>query len=172
MTASPPSADNSPVPANGGSASPGRIRGLWDAARGLCRRAGGQRRREVELARILDLFEEHVYAGEITPDGRYVHHASMSTVEDLIGGSTPEGVEAGRFWESRIAPADWAQYQAFNRRLLDGQDAEVTYRFVGLDGVTRILRDRARPRRLANGSVLSRGPHLRHHRARRGRRPA
>ena len=109
------------------------------------------------LARILDLFEEHVYAGEITPDGRYVHHASMSTVEDLIGGSVPEGVEAGRFWESRIAPADGAQYEAFNRRLLDGEDAEVTYRFVGLDGVTRILRDRARPRRLANGSVLVEG---------------
>jgi diguanylate cyclase (GGDEF)-like protein len=111
----------------------------------------------VGLARILDLFEEHVYAGEITPDGRYVHHASMSTVEDLIGGSFPEGVEAGRFWESRIAPADGAQYDAFNRRLLDGEDAEVTYRFVGLDGVTRILRDRARPRRLADGSVRVEG---------------
>jgi diguanylate cyclase (GGDEF)-like protein len=111
----------------------------------------------VGLARILDLFEEHVYAGEITPDGRYVHHASMSTVEDLIGGSVPEGVEAGQFWESRIAPADGAQYEAFNRRLLDGEDAEVTYRFVGLDGVTRILRDRARPRRLADGSVLVEG---------------
>ena len=109
------------------------------------------------LARILDLFEEHVYAGEITPDGRYVHHASMSTVEDLIGGSVPEGVEAGRFWESRIAPADGAQYEAFNRRLLDGEDAEVTYRMVGLDGATRILRDRARPRRLADGSVLVEG---------------
>jgi diguanylate cyclase (GGDEF)-like protein len=109
------------------------------------------------MARILDLFEEHVYAGEITPDGRYIHHASMSTVEDLIGGPTPDDVEMGGFWESRIAPADWAQYEAFNRRLLDGEDAEVTYRFVGLDGVTRILRDRARPRRLADGSVLVEG---------------
>jgi diguanylate cyclase (GGDEF)-like protein len=109
------------------------------------------------MARILDLFEEHVYAGEITPDGRYIHHASMSTVEDLIGGSAPEDVEVGRFWESRIAPADWAQYEAFNCRLLDGEDAEVTYRLAGLDGVTRILRDRARPRRLADGSVLVEG---------------
>ena len=33
----------------------------------------------------------------------------------------------------------------------------MTYRVVGLDGATRILRDRARPRRLANGSVLVEG---------------
>jgi PAS domain-containing protein len=158
VTGSPPSTDDSPVPSTGASALPGRDRGLWDAARVLCRRlAGRRRRREVGLARILDLFEEHVYAGEITPDGRYVHHASTSTVEDLIGGSVPEGVEVGRFWESRIAPADGAQYEAFNRRLLDGEDAEVTYRVVGLDGVTRILRDRARRRRLADGSVLVEG---------------
>jgi diguanylate cyclase (GGDEF)-like protein len=158
MTGSPLSAEDSPVPAAGGSARPGRVRGLWDAARMLwSREAGSRRRREVELARILDLFEEHAYAGEITSDGRYVHHASTSAVEDLIGGSVPEDVEVGRFWESRIAPADWAQYEAFNRHLLGGEDAEVTYRFVGLDGVTRILRDRARPRRLANGSVRVEG---------------
>jgi diguanylate cyclase (GGDEF)-like protein len=111
----------------------------------------------VDLARILDLFEEHVYAGEITADGRYVHHASTSAIEDLIGGVIPDGAEVGRLWESRIAPADWAQYEAFNRRLLDGADAEVTYRLLGLDGVTRILRDRARPRRRADGSVLVEG---------------
>ncbi|HEV8450916.1 MAG TPA: diguanylate cyclase [Gaiellales bacterium] len=118
---------------------------------------GSLHRREVELARILDLFEEYVYAGAITSDGRYVHHASMSTVESLIGGSAPHDVEVGRFWESRILPADWAQYEAFNRSLLDGEDAEVTYRLTGLDGATRVLRDRARPRRLADGSVRVEG---------------
>jgi diguanylate cyclase (GGDEF)-like protein len=81
----------------------------------------------------------------------------MSTVEELIGGSVPDGIEAGPFWESRIAPADSAQYEAFNRRLLAGEDAEVAYRLAGLDGVTRILRDRARPRRMADGSVLVEG---------------
>ena len=127
MTGLPQSAEDSPVPAIGVSARPGRVRSLWDAARALWSpEAGSRRRREVELARILDLFEEYVYAGAITPDGRYVHHASMSTIEGLIGGSAPPEVDAGRFWESRIAPADWAQYAAFNRSLLDGEDAEVT----------------------------------------------
>ena len=145
------------MPAAGAPARPDGLRGLWDAARGLWGgNAGRGRRSHVELARILDLFEEHVYAGRITPDGRYVHHASIA-IEDLIGGSVPEAVEVGQFWESRIAPADWAQYEAFNRRLLDGQDAEVTYRVAGLDGVTRILRDRGRPRRMPDGSVLAEG---------------
>jgi diguanylate cyclase (GGDEF)-like protein len=157
MSGSPPGAADSPRPSDGRAARPGRVRGLWDAARALWSpNTRGGRRRHVDLARILDLFEEHVYAGQITPDGRYVHHASIA-IEDLIGGSVPEAVEVGQFWESRIAPADWAQYEAFNRRLLDGEDAEVTYRVAGLDGVTRILRDRGRPRRLPDGSVLVEG---------------
>jgi diguanylate cyclase (GGDEF)-like protein/putative nucleotidyltransferase with HDIG domain len=146
------------VPATGALPRTGRVRSLWDTVRALWSRdPGSLHRREVELARILDLFEEYVYAGAITSDGRYVHHASMSTVESLIGGSAPHDVEVGRFWESRILPADWAQYEAFNRSLLDGEDAEVTYRLTGLDGATRVLRDRARPRRLADGSVRVEG---------------
>jgi diguanylate cyclase (GGDEF)-like protein/putative nucleotidyltransferase with HDIG domain len=109
------------------------------------------------VARLLDLFEEHVYAGTITADGRYVHSSSISSDEHLIGGPIPEDYDSGHFWESRIAPADWAQYEAFNRRLLRGEDAEVTYRFLGLDGKTRILRDRARPRRMPDGSVRIEG---------------
>jgi diguanylate cyclase (GGDEF)-like protein/putative nucleotidyltransferase with HDIG domain len=158
MPGSPRSPDAPPVAAPGGSTDHSRARGVCGAARRLWGRvARGRNRRDVELARILDLFEEYVYAGRITLDGRYIHHAAMSTVEDLMGGSAPDDVEAGGFWESRIAPADWAQYETFNRRLLSGEDAEVTYRLIGVDGVTRVLRDRARPRPLADGSVLIEG---------------
>src|SRR4051812_49927928 len=96
MTGLPRSAEDSPVPAPGASARSGRIRTLWKVARTFWSPdAAGRRRRDVELARILDLFEEYVYAGSVTPDGRYVHHASMSSAEGLIGGSTPADVEAG-----------------------------------------------------------------------------
>jgi diguanylate cyclase (GGDEF)-like protein len=115
---------------------------------------GSRRRSEARLARILDLFEEHVYAGEITPDGHYVHHTSTDTLEGLIGGTVPDGIETGEFWESRIPAQDRAAYEAFNRSLLRGDDAEATYRIAGLDGTTRILRDRARPRRKADGGML------------------
>jgi diguanylate cyclase (GGDEF)-like protein len=111
----------------------------------------------VQLARILDLFEEHVYAGEITPDGRYVHHASPISIASLVGGPLPDGMPQGAFWESRIVPSDWPVYEAFNARLLKGEDAEATYRLVGVDGVTRTLRDRARPRRTPGGGILVEG---------------
>jgi diguanylate cyclase (GGDEF)-like protein len=107
-----------------------------------------------QLARILDLFEEHVYAGEITPAGSYVQHASDVTLGSLLGGDVPAGIEPGEFWESRIVAEDWPAYEAFNRRLLDGEDAEVTYRIDALDGVTRVLRDRARPRPKGDGGML------------------
>jgi len=109
---------------------------------------------EAQLARILDLFEEHVYAGEITPSGSYVDHASDVTLASLLGGDVPADVEPGEFWESRIVAEDWAAYEAFNRRLLDGEDAEVTYRVEGVDGITRVLRDRARPRPKGDGRML------------------
>jgi diguanylate cyclase (GGDEF)-like protein len=158
MNGSPPRAADSQIPAVWARALLGRLRNLCGAVQGLGGRFVDRRRSsEVRLARILDLFEEHVYAGEITHDGRYVHHASATNIESLIGGSVPEGTEAGAFWESRIAPSDWALYEAFNRSLLRGEDAEETYRLVGLDGVTRTLRDRARPRPKADGGMLVEG---------------
>jgi diguanylate cyclase (GGDEF)-like protein len=135
----------------------GRFQRLLQAVRGLGGRSAAPRTGEVQLARILDLFEEHVYAGEITPDGRYVHHASPVSIASLIGGPLPDGVLQGAFWESRILPSDWLLYEAFNRRLLKGEDAEVIYRLLGQDGVTRTLRDRARPRRTADGGILVEG---------------
>ena len=159
------------MPATGASTRPGRVRSLWKAARALWSpEAGSRRRREVELARILDLFEEYVYAGAITPDGRYVHHASMSTIEGLIGGSTARR----RGWTIlgvAHRAADWAQYEAFNRSPAGrrGRRGDVS---------------RGRAGRRHAGSARSgapaspgrrqrarRGHHLRHHRARGDRSP-
>ena len=155
MTGSATPAPDAGAPATNARARLGRLRRALRRLQG--RRPAGRQQREVQLARILDLFEEHVYAGEITPDGRYVHHVSPISIANLIGGPLPEGVLQGAFWESRILPSDWPLYEAFNRRLLDGEDAEATYRLVGLDGVTRTLRDRARPGRTADGGILIEG---------------
>jgi diguanylate cyclase (GGDEF)-like protein len=107
---------------------------------------------ENDLAEILDLFEEHVYAGAITPDGRYVGHRSGPKLARFLGGPVPAGWWEG-FWESRIHPDDQAEYERFNQRLHVGEDAEITYRLIGLDGVTRLLWDRGRPRRDPDGAV-------------------
>jgi len=131
-------------------------RGRW--IRGLVSRLRARpRRAEPDLGGILDLFEELAYAGEVTRGGDYVHHSSGPTLERFLGGCVPAGGEPGQLWESLLHAEDRENYERFNRRLLSGEDAEVTYRLVGLDGVTRILWDRARPRRRADGSVLVRG---------------
>lgn len=157
MNGSPPPAAGSESAAPSVPTRAGHLRRLRAAIRGLGGRLVGRRPGEMRLARILDLFEEHVYAGEITQDGRYVHHESPGAIGSLIGGPLPAGVEQGAFWESRIAPSDWAQYEAFNHSLLRGEDADATYRLVGLDGVTRTIRDRARPRPKADGGMLVEG---------------
>ena len=107
---------------------------------------------ENDLAEILDLFEEHVYAGAITADGRYIGHRSGPKLARFLGGPVPAG-RAGGFWESRVHPDDQADYERFNQRLHLGEDAEITYRLIGLDGVTRLMWDRARPRRDPDGTV-------------------
>jgi diguanylate cyclase (GGDEF)-like protein len=112
---------------------------------------------EAHISGILDLFEEQVYAGEVTADGHYVGHSPAPPWTRFIGGDVPEGVPAGQFWESRIHPDDWSIYARFNADLLRGEDAEAKYRLLGLDGVTRTIQDRARPQRRADGTVLVRG---------------
>jgi diguanylate cyclase (GGDEF)-like protein len=112
---------------------------------------------EADPAAVADLFEELAYAGEITPDGHYVDHSSWPTFVRVLGGPVPDGVPPGVFWESRIHPEDVEEFRGFNRRLLAGEDAEVTYRLIGLDGATRILRDRARPTRRPDGRTLVQG---------------
>ena len=109
------------------------------------------------IAAILDLFEEQVYQGEVTPDGHYIGHSPNPPWTPFIGGELPEGIPPGEFWESRIHPDDWSIYERFNAALLRGEDAEAKYRLRGLDGVTRVVQDRARPQRRGDGSVFIRG---------------
>lgn len=98
-----------------------------------------------------------MYSGEVTSDGHYVDQVSGPVFDRFTGGPGPAGVPRGEFWESRIHPDDCAVYARFNDELLRGQDASATYRMLGIDGVTRIIRDRGRPERRADGSLQVRG---------------
>jgi diguanylate cyclase (GGDEF)-like protein len=112
---------------------------------------------DAEISGILDLFEEHVYSGEVMADGHFIASSSAPIGAPFIGDVPPEGVGPGEYWESRIHPDDWGIYTQFNQDLLRGEDAEAKYRLLGVDGVTRVIQDRARPLRRADGSVLIRG---------------
>ena len=71
---------------------------------------------ENDVAEILDLFEEHVYSGAITSDGRYVSHRSGPKLARFLGGTLPAGRTEG-FWGSRVHPDDQPEYDRFNLRL-------------------------------------------------------
>ena len=147
-----------PVPLPAGRDRPPGGRWMRAVIRRVLGRRGARPHAVPDLAGILDLFEELVYAGEVTPAGNYVHHSAGPTVERFLGGSETHRRRAlGRCGSARVHADDRDEYDRFNLRLLRGEDAEVTYRLHGLDGVTRILWDRARPRRRPDGSVLVRG---------------
>jgi len=112
---------------------------------------------DAQFSDILDLFEEQVYAGVVTADGHFIANSPAPIGVAFLGGEPPAGMPPGEFWESRIHPDDWHAYEEFNRALLRGEDAEAKYRVLALDGVTRVIQDRARPLRRADGSVLIRG---------------
>lgn len=109
------------------------------------------------LAGVLDLFEELVYVGEVTSAGEYVGRLASSSVDRFIGGPQPADFEFGQLWKSLIHPEDRGIREGLHERLLAGCEAEATYRVVGLDGVTRSIRDRARPVRRADGRLLIQG---------------
>ena len=66
-------------------------------------------------------------------------------LENLLG-SLPEGVDEEEAWEAAVHPDDQAAYAEFGRTCQRGEPAEVEFRLVGYDGVTRWVWQWARPR--------------------------
>jgi diguanylate cyclase (GGDEF)-like protein len=110
------------------------------------------------LAGVLDLFEELVYIGEVNSDGEYVGRFASSSIDRFVGSSLDGGAQSGGgLWETLIHPEDRQSRAALHQQLLAGHETEAIYRVVGVDGVTRSIRDRARPVRRADGGVLVQG---------------
>ena len=104
-----------PIPSSSETPPVNPVRAALSRVREVMRRAGARERlggrgvtSEAQLARILDLFEEHVYAGEITPDGRYVAHASAPRSSRCSAARARAASRPAEFWESRILAEDWA----------------------------------------------------------------
>ena len=110
-----------------------------------------------ELEGILELFDEHVYAGVIGRDGDDIEHASGEALARFLGGPMPDGAEPIAFWTGHVHGDDRDAYQRFRVRLRRGEDGEVTYRLLGVDGVTRVMWDRARATARRDGTVIVTG---------------
>ena len=103
------------------------------------------------FTRLLDVVGEHVYLAQALPDGSVRELFQGPGADRLLGGAEPDPEMEN--WDAALHPADRAAYDAFNRALADGQDADVEYRLIGADGITRWVHDRAATRRLPDGAV-------------------
>jgi diguanylate cyclase (GGDEF)-like protein len=96
---------------------------------------------------LLDVVGAHVYLAIASPqDGTLQELFQGPGGDRLLGGAEPDPEMVN--WDNAVHPDDRAAYDDFNHGLTQGEDREVVYRLVGLDGVTRWVHDRAvaRPR--------------------------
>jgi signal transduction histidine kinase len=127
---------------------------------GICAHMGRylERRRAQELTLALDAgrrhldrivaqIDDYVWTVEVTADGavRPVYLDSDSSV--VFGGRLPADADAAAVMAERVHPDDRESFAAFHTTITAGRPARLECRIIGLDGVTRWVWIRARPRR-------------------------
>jgi len=105
------------------------------------------------LGRLVDAIGLHVFLAEIV-DGEYREVFTGPGVEALLGGVVPEGVHLDDAWPQRVHPEDYELYAAAMDRIHNGEAGDVEYRMIGYDGVTRVIWERGRPTRTADGRMM------------------
>ncbi|MBG0814593.1 GAF domain-containing protein [Planomonospora sp. ID82291] len=132
---------------------------LVDLLDGVCAHVGRymERRRAEELTlalaasrrrfdQVVSGVSDNVWSVEVGADGS-LHSMYQSRRATLFGRPLPESADVPDLIERRAHPEDRALYAAFLDTLRGGEPAEVEFRILGLDGVTRWLWMRATPRR-------------------------
>ncbi len=106
--------------------------------------------------RILTAVDVHPYSGEILEDGTYVEFYTGPNEDAVLGGPVPPGEDSRTAWIAAIHDDDRERYEWFLTllRMSAPRAAEVEYRMVGRDGVTRWVRETARTQRGGDGRVL------------------
>src|SRR5262249_14395657 len=79
---------------------------------GLLRDVSAQRAAQAQLARIVQTIDEHLYTGEMLPDGRFRELFTGPNADRLMGGPVPEGVDPYDAWEASVHPDDHPAYAA------------------------------------------------------------
>ncbi len=109
------------------------------------------------LVAVLGDERVHAYLGRITADGSWVEEFAGPGQDQILG--VVDGTTTGDadVWMNRIHPDD-APDVSFGAllRLAEGR-YDHTYRLIGFDGITRVVRDRGHAMPLPDGSVLMRG---------------
>jgi diguanylate cyclase (GGDEF)-like protein len=106
------------------------------------------------VERILGLFEEHGYSGELLPGGEYRPHYIGPGLETLLGAPLRGTDDPGARWQAAIPSEDLAAYHARDDDLRRGRAAEIEYRIRRPDGGVRHVVERVRPTITPGGRVL------------------
>ena len=98
------------------------------------------------LSRIAGTAAIHLYELRYAEDGSYECTAFIGEGLQSLLGPIPEGVDEEAAWEEAVHPDDRRAYTEFTETCRHGEAAEIEFRLVGFDGVTRWVWERARPR--------------------------
>ncbi|WP_068900217.1 PAS domain-containing sensor histidine kinase [Planomonospora sphaerica] len=99
------------------------------------------------LDRIVAQIDDYVWTVEVTADGT-VHPVYLDSDSSVVfGGRLPAGADAGAVMAELVHPDDRESFAAFHAAIADARPARLECRIIGLDGVTRWVWIRARPRR-------------------------
>ncbi|GIN05260.1 ATP-binding protein [Planomonospora venezuelensis] len=134
---------------------------------GVCAHVGRymERRRAEELTlelaesrrwfeQVIAQLDDDVWTAEIGPDGGVGCLKAGPNFAKLLGGPPPAGSGAFETVMRQIHPDDHPSVAAFQAAVASGRRAEVEYRLIGLDGVTRWIWMRGMPRREGTRSLV------------------
>jgi diguanylate cyclase (GGDEF)-like protein len=106
------------------------------------------------LRRVAGTVAIHLYEMEYLADGSYVCNVFIGEGLESLLGPLPADRTPEQAWEDAVHSGDRAAVEAAVEKLEGGQPAEVEYRLVGFDGVTRWVWDRMHPRRTPDGRLV------------------
>jgi diguanylate cyclase (GGDEF)-like protein len=106
------------------------------------------------LRRVAGTVAIHLYEMELLEDDTYVCNTFIGEGLESILGPVPNDRSPEQAWEDAVHPDDKAGYNEVYEKLERNEPAEIEYRLVGYDGVTRWVWDRMRPRRTEDGRLL------------------
>jgi diguanylate cyclase (GGDEF)-like protein/PAS domain S-box-containing protein len=102
------------------------------------------------MSRVIEAMDDHLFTLRVHENGYDVVYRGPNR-EALLGGRLPGDEQS---WDAFLHPDDLPRWRALAARLPLGETIELEYRLRGVDGRERIVYERMRPRREADGTLL------------------
>ena len=112
---------------------------------------------EGQLGEVLQFVDDGVFELAIATDGTPAIRFRSASMDDLMGGAPPAGMDVLQGWSELVHPSDRERYQAFLTRLVAGESGSEEYRIVGRDGRMRWVWARVSARTEPDGTVVLAG---------------